>query len=167
MRRQEGFTLLELVVVIIIFSLLIGVYLRYVRFYQEMAGQASVTLTLSNIRTGMAQEWVERITRHRHHEPVASLVGSNPVRWLANPPPAYFGEIRDPDPERMEGAAWYFDLARQELVYVVNVGNHLEVDGAPGRKLLRWRVGVADNVAENKAGFGDLVLQSVHNYRWF
>lgn len=54
--RQRGFTLLELVLVIIIFSLLVGVYLRSVRHYQEIAEQATVSLTLSNIRTGMAQD---------------------------------------------------------------------------------------------------------------
>ncbi len=165
--RQRGFTLLELVLVIIIFSLLVGVYLRSVRHYQEIAEQATVSLTLSNIRTGMAQEWADRIVNGKAGEKVEHLVGSNPVRWLETPPPAYYGEIKNPNLERMEAAAWYFDLAQKELVYVVNNGNELEVENMSGRKVLRWKVALEDNSSQVSATFGNLILRPVVKYRWF
>ena len=165
--RQRGFTVLELVLVIIIFSLLVGVYLRSVRHYQEIAEQATVSLTLSNIRTGMAQEWADRIVNGKAGEKIEHLVGSNPVRWLETPPPAYYGEIKNPNLERMEAAAWYFDLAQKELVYVVNNGNDLEVEKVSGRKVLRWKVALEDNSSQASATFGTLILRPVVNYRWF
>lgn len=165
--RQRGFTLLELVLVIIIFSLLVGVYLRSVRHYQEIAEQATVSLTLSNIRTGMAHEWADRIVNGKASEKVEHLVGSNPVRWLETPPPAYYGEIKNPNLERMEAASWYFDLAQKELVYVVNNGNELEVENMSSRKVLRWKVALEDNPSNASAIFGNLVLRPVVKYRWF
>ncbi|MCK6411083.1 MAG: type II secretion system GspH family protein [Azonexus sp.] len=165
--RQRGFTLLELVLVIVIFGLLLGVYLRSVRYYQEMAEQATVSLTLSNIRTGMAHEWVDRIVQGKAGEKIDQLIGSNPVRWLENPPPAYYGEIKAPNPERMETASWYFDLSQKELVYVVNNGSELEVENMSGRKVLRWKVALEDNSGSTSAVFGNLVLQPVVKYRWF
>lgn len=165
--RQRGFTLLELVLVIVIFGLLLGVYLRSVRYYQEMAEQATVSLTLSNIRTGMAHEWVDRIVQGKAGETIDQLIGGNPVRWLENPPPAYYGEIKAPNPERMETASWYFDLSQKELVYVVNNGSELEVENMSGRKVLRWKVALEDNSGSTSAVFGNLVLQPVVKYRWF
>lgn len=166
-KRQRGFTLLELVVVAFIFAMLLGVYFRSIRYYQEMAEQAMVSLTLSNIRTGMAHEWAERINKGRGRDKVDDLIGANPVRWLENPPASYFGEIKSAHTESIDGGVWFFDSAQKELVYVVNIGSHLEMANLGERKVLRWKVAVEDNLGNKQADFGDLVLLPVTKYHWF
>ena len=165
--RQRGFTLLELVLVVVIFGLLLGVYLRSVLYYQEMIEQATVSLTLSNIRTGMAHEWADRIAKGKNKERIEDLIGTNPVRWLEYPPQNYLGEIRGGRPEGMDGGNWFFDLTQKELVYVVNHGSYLELSDSQGKITLRWKVVVEDTSGSTRPEFGSLTLQPVVNYRWF
>lgn len=164
---QSGFSKLELATVLIICSILIVVYLRSVRHYQEMIEHSTVYMTLASIRTGMAHEWAERITKGRIDEPVEDLLGANPVRWLETLPPFYFGEVRNIQSASLQTGAWYFDAANKEFLYVVGVGENLEVERLDGKKILRWKVVVDENSKSKVPVFGDLALVSVNKYRWF
>jgi len=167
LRRQAGASKLELVVVVLIFAMLMAVYLRYTRHYQEMAEEAAVNVLLSNIRVGMAQEWVERIAKSKTREGVAELVGTNPVRWLDSPPAGYLGELKLPKVDTLAAGSWFYDISRRELVYVVKLGDNLEIVGSLPRKMLRWKVISSDNSLTITPDFGDLILAPVVDYRWF
>lgn len=164
---QNGFSRLEFVLVVILFAMLLGVYLRATRHYQEIAEEATVSLTLSNIRVGMAQEWAERIAKARARDGIGELLGANPVRWLDSPPMPYLGEMKSPRIDNLAPGHWFFDLSSRELGYVVNVGDHLEIDDNSRRKILRWKVRLEDNSKSPQPDFGDLVLVPVSKYQWF
>lgn len=165
--RQCGVSKLEFVLVVILFAMLVGIYLRYTRYYQEVAEEATVKLLLSNVRVGMAQEWVERITKVRTRDGVAELVGANPVRWLDAPPAHYLGELKSPKIDSLAAGYWFFDISTKEFAYVVNVGDNLEIIGQGSRKVLRWKVALTHNLAHDSPDFGDLALVPVSDYRWF
>lgn len=166
-RRQRGLTRLEFALVAILLAILLGTYLRAVRYYQEQTEAVTVGLTISHIQVGMAQEWAERISKGTNRQGVAELVGSNPVRWLEFPPPNYLGELKNPKLERLDTGVWLFDGARKELVYIVRHGNHLELPGMASTKVLRWTVRLAQNSKAMDSEFGELALVPVYPYQWF
>ncbi len=165
--QQRGLTRLEFAIVVILFVILFGTYLRAVHYYQEQAEAISVRLTLSHIQVGFAQEWAGRISTGKNHQGVAELVGTNPVRWLEYPPPNYLGEMKTPKVERLEPGSWFFDLQRKELVYLPRLASHLEVPGNADTKALRWTVRLAQNQEAKNPEFGDLALVPVYPYQWF
>lgn len=167
-RRQGGLTRLEFALVAILLAILVGTYLRATRYYQEQMEQVAVSLTLSHMQVGFSQEWAERISKGTNRQGVMELVGSNPVRWLEYPPPGYLGELRNPKVDRLEAGSWFFDAGRKELVYIVNIADHLELQpGIQTTKVLRWTVRLAQNPTGQAPEFGDLALVPVYPYQWF
>lgn len=163
--RERGFTLLELVIVIAIYSVLIGVLLDRLNYYQELAEKAAMESTLRTIKTGLQIRLAELIVTNRQAE-AASLEAEDPVRWLDDKPPNYGGSYRKPP----KPGAWYFDAPERQLVYVVNVGNRLELGAGQEPKELRFqarlvkdRVQAAGGPVEGVSG---VTLAPVRPYRW-
>lgn len=165
--QQRGLTRFEFAVVAILLAILLGTYLRAVRYYQEQAEAVSVRLTISHIQVGFAQEWAERISKGNNRQGVVELVGANPVRWLEYPPPNYLGEMKTPKVERLDPGSWFFDLNRKELVYLPRLSSHLEQSGSADTKVLRWTLRLAQNPKPKDPEFGDLTLVPVYPYQWF
>ena len=165
--QQRGLTRLEFAIVAILLAMLLGTYLRAVRYYQEQAEAISVRLTLSHIQVGFAQEWMERISKSTNRQGMTELAGANPVRWLEYPPPNYLGEMKTPKMERLDRGSWFFDLQRKELVYLPRLAGHLELSGSEDTKVLRWTIRLAQNPKAKDPEFGDLALVPVYPYQWF
>ena len=53
--QQRGLTRLEFAIVAILLAILLGTYLRAVRYYQEQAEAIRVRLTISHVQVGFAQ----------------------------------------------------------------------------------------------------------------
>jgi general secretion pathway protein G len=164
--RERGFTLLELVVVVLIFAVVATVLLERLAFYREALERAAMESTLSGIKTGLQVRLAELIITNREGK-AGELESEDPVQWLDVGRPAnYGGAYRQPaDP-----ATWYFDVARRQLVYVVSTGDRLEIDGQQGRKELRFRarlirgpVYLPGGAVERTNGVG---LIPVNPYRW-
>ncbi|MBI1965852.1 MAG: type II secretion system protein [Betaproteobacteria bacterium] len=161
---RRGFTIFELAVAIVIFSALATVLLNRLNFYQEMAEKAKMESELRTIKTGLQIKLAELIVTNRQAE-ASKLETEDPVRWLDDKPPNYGGSYRSPP----EAGAWYFDAPERQLVYVVNVGNRLDLAG-PGPKELRFqarlvkdRVQAAGGPVEGVSG---VTLAPVRPYRW-
>ena len=163
--KTHGFTLFELVVVLVVVLLLGTAFLERLRFYQEMAEKAAMEATLRLIKTGLQIRLAELIIANRQGEAM-QLEIEDPTRWLDTPPSNYAGLYR----ERPASGAWYFDPREQQLVYVANIGDRLKLDGATGSKeirfrarLLKDRVPVAGGTIEGVTG---VTLTPIHRYRW-
>jgi prepilin-type N-terminal cleavage/methylation domain-containing protein len=165
-QRARGFTIFELVVAIVIFSVLITVLLGRFGFYQEMAERAAMESTLRLIKTGLQIHLAELIVANRQGEAV-KLEAEDPMQWLDPKPANYAGTFREP-PER---GAWYFDAGEKQLVYVVNTGKRLELDaaGSDGKQLrfraqlLKDRIQAGGATIESVTG---VTVVPVHAYRW-
>ncbi|MDH3287709.1 MAG: type II secretion system GspH family protein [Betaproteobacteria bacterium] len=161
----DGFSMLELVAAIAIIAVLLAAFLNRLHYYQELAERAAMESTLRLIKTGLQVRLAELIITNRQAEAVL-LETEDPTRWLDSKPANYVGAYRNP-PER---GAWYYDAREQQLVYVVNYGDRLELDAAPEPKELRFRarlltdrVRAAGAIVESVTG---VTLAPVRPYRW-
>ena len=134
-RRQRGFSLLELAVVAVILSVLLGLLLERLNFYQEAAERARFEATLQGYKTALQIRIAELMIQRRESE-ARMLEVENPTRWLSEKPTDYGGRY----PEQPEPGVWYFDEASSELVYVANSARRLAVESREGLKQLRFRV---------------------------
>jgi general secretion pathway protein G len=165
-RSERGFTLFELVVVILIFAVLTTLLLDRLAYYQEALERAAMEATLSGIKTGLQVRLAELIIANRESE-ARELEAQDPVRWLdAGRPANYGGAYREP----AAAATWYFDEASRQLVYVVNTGSRLEIDGQPAARELRFRVRLVRGPVHLPGGAVErtsgVVLAPVQAYRW-
>jgi general secretion pathway protein G len=164
-QRETGFSLLELAVVAVVLSILLGVFLERLTYYQAAVERARVDATLRIYKTALQIRLAELIVEHREGE-ARTLEVENPTRWLSEKPTDYAGNY----PERPETGAWYFDVATRELVYVVNSGRGLELASQDSVKQLRFRVKVTYQAipagGRQIQGIGGISLQPSVAYRW-
>ena len=85
MRRQRGFTIFELVVVMVIASVLAIILLNRLWYYQEVAEKAAMEMTVMNMRSGLRLRIADLMMQGRMNE-MAQLVQENPINWLETLP---------------------------------------------------------------------------------
>ncbi len=136
--------------VAVVLSVLLGVLLERLTFYQEAAERARFAELILERREGEAR----------------TLEVENPTRWLSEKPTDYGGAY----PVQPEAGAWYFDESERELVYVANSARRLRVEPRNGMKQLRFAVKVAyqdvpvsGRPIRSVAGIG---LQPAMEYQW-
>jgi len=117
-RHGRGFSLLELVIVIVIISLLLTFAIDRLLLLRVEAERVAMQQTLGSLRSGLSIGVAELISRGRPMD-AAKSVGSNPMNRLAEKPDNYLGELYGPDPAALEPGSWYFDSRDRVLVYLV------------------------------------------------
>ena len=165
-RRASGFTLFELLIAIIVMAVLTTALLARLAYYQEMAEKAAMESTLSGIKTGLQVRLAEMIISNREAEAKALEI-QDPVLWLEDGKPANYGGEYGEAPVR---GTWYFDARKRELVYVVNSGRRLEIDGPGAENELRVRVRLVTGPVQLPGGAvqrtSGVSLAPVRPYRW-
>jgi len=150
--RARGFTLIELIVVLVLISVLAGVALQRYRVYQELAERAAMQATLKMVKTGLQIRLAELIIGNRQAE-AKVLERSNPMQWLAEKPANYGGDYRHP----ARRGYWYYDAARAELVYAVNNGEFIDIAATDGLKEIRFKTRLLRDVVN----FGGMTTETV------
>jgi general secretion pathway protein G len=166
-RPSTGLTLIELIVVICIIGVSAALLLYRLRFYQEAAEKAAMEYTVAVVKSALALQ-VAAMLIHGEERNIESLAGANPVSWLREPPRGYRGEFRAPQPAVPRGS-WYFDMTRNELVYVPELDDHLERQ-PDGSKRLRFRVRLDFEPTEPNSGLKRITalrMEPVRPYAWF
>jgi len=163
----HGFTLLELIVVISIIGVLGVMLSERLQRYAEFAEKTSMEYTANIINSGLLFEFAHRLTQGGRGS-IADLVNINPVQWLAQKPTNYLGEFRDPPAGEEYAGNWYYDAARNELVYLIKRGDNFQA-GADGKKHVRYRVKLLYDEAEQGApkSLVGAILTPVERYKWF
>lgn len=169
--RADGFTLFELIVVIILVSLLSGMLFRRFLDYQEVAEKAAMEQTAGAIRSALAIQMAGLIAQGKVEE-LPKLATLNPVTLLAEVQKNYAGEFYEPGADDIPPGSWYYDLKRKQLVYRVQRGEHFVPD-EQGNKSVRYRVSLVYNQpldrtapATEVRNIGGVVLQEVEPYVW-
>ncbi|HWA12602.1 MAG TPA: prepilin-type N-terminal cleavage/methylation domain-containing protein [Burkholderiales bacterium] len=161
MRRSQGFTLFELVVVIAIVSTLAAVAVDRLFYYEERAEKVAMLANLEAFRTGLRIQVAQMIASNRT-ERMATLDSVNPVSWLEQAPAGWQGEYRRPT----QPGGWYYASGTRELVYSPRNTRYLRTPGDD--KDLRFRVVL--KYEPNGAGGQVLAwatLSPVTSYQWF
>lgn len=132
-RRRGGFSLLELLVVLVLLSVLLSVAVDRLMVIRAKAERIAMEQMLGAMRSGIQIRVAELIAGNRTAE-LAALPASNPMRRLAEQPPNYLGELFGPDPQALESGNWYFDTRARVLVYLVDNAEFFETElASPAR----------------------------------
>lgn len=116
--RAGGFTLFELMVVIL---LLCGIYYAVIErlmYYRMQYESAEVAWTVAAIRTSREADFAMKrggLAERKPHDGAP-----NPMGLLIRPPHNYLGEMCNPEVGKVEPGNWYFDSCNSWLVYVYN-----------------------------------------------
>jgi general secretion pathway protein G len=141
LRRQGGFTLLELIVVVCVAAVMMGVLFNRLQVYKEAAEKAAMQQTAAAIKSALQMRVASYMISGQDNE-IDKLAAKNPINWLQENPGNYAGEFFADAYARVPPGSWYYDLTRQELVYVVNLGDNFK-PAPDGRKWVRYRVRIA------------------------
>ena len=164
-RPQRGFSLLELAVVAVVLSVLCGILLQRLNYYQEAVERTQFEMQLQIYKTGLQVRLAEMIIQHREQD-ARRLEDENPALWLSEKPTNYAGDYRQPP-----GVGnWYYDASSRELVYVANTANGLRIEPRDGVKQLRFRVQIIRQpvaiTGGRVEGIAGIKLTPVTAYRW-
>ena len=169
-RRQAGFTLFELIVVTCIVAVMIVVLANRLLVYKEAAEKAAMQRTAAAIKSALQMRVASYLISGRDKE-VESLTTKNPMTWLQENPGNYAGEFFADAYASVPPGSWYYDLTRQELVYVINLSSNFR-PGPDGRKWVRYRVRIGYEEVQLQQGVTRKVLSAasfgpVQPYIWF
>lgn len=115
---NRGFSLLELVIVIVIISVLLVLAISRLLALQVDAERVTMETVAGTLRSALGMKVAESIVRSKVAD-LNLLEGSNPMYLLAEPPRNYLGEKDGVDPATLEDGNWYFDKRAKQLVYLV------------------------------------------------
>jgi len=117
--RNKGFTLLELVIVIVIISVLLVLAISRLLAVQVDAERVTMETVAGTLRSAIGMKVAESIVKMKVGD-LRALEGSNPMALLAETPHNYLGEMDGADPAKLEDGNWYFDKRDKVLVYLVH-----------------------------------------------
>jgi general secretion pathway protein G len=167
-KSVRGFTLFELMLVIVLLATFAGILFgRFLR-YQELAEKAAMEQTAGAIRSALHLQMAGLITRGRVAD-IPRLAAVNPFKLLAERQKNYVGEYYDA--REVPTGSWYYDLKNKQIVYLVHRGTHFTPNAA-GEKLVRYKVtliyneplpGDSPSVSHE---LGGVTLTEVEPYIW-
>lgn len=169
--RVRGFTLFELVMVILLMGVFSATLYKQVSNYQEQAELAAMRQTASAFQSGL-QFRVAAYLLSRNGEDLAQLNSENPANWLSERPSNYAGAYYGEPPASVLPGDWYYDLQSRTMIYLVRLREHF--DPGPDGYRIRFRAQVdygpilgADGQPIGVMGVRTASFKPVHPYRWF
>ena len=160
-RRQRGFTLFELIVVIALVGVLATVALGRFRELQEAAEAAAAEGNVAGLRAALLVRSTELAASNRWQE-MARLPRENPFPLLEAPPGNYGGVVDGAgDPGK-----WYYLPRESAVVYFVRDGSGFVAED--GSRAMRFRLQGLNALGQPAAGQGVayVSLRAMAVYRW-
>ncbi|WP_376695288.1 hypothetical protein [Wenzhouxiangella sp. EGI_FJ10305] len=157
---QRGFSLLELVIVIILVILLFLVAFDRLMPLRGQAEAAHVASTIGTLRSALGMATAERVV-DEGISALPGLAGENPMALLDEVPGNYIGEIESADSETVPLGSWYFERDSNQLGYRVRYPQYLQ-DPDDEAVHLAWRVTLGFN-DKNENGAYDPDIDSAHS----
>ena len=138
MRDERGFSLLELLIVVVVISVLMVVAIDRLLKLRFEAERVMVQSVVGALRSALYIEFSGSTARGEKGR-LESLPGSNPMLRLSDKPDTYAGEFYGPDPAVFEPGTWYFDTRDHALVYVLRFPDEF-VSALSGPPRVRFRI---------------------------
>ncbi|MFK5915311.1 MAG: prepilin-type N-terminal cleavage/methylation domain-containing protein [Woeseiaceae bacterium] len=168
--KQQGFTLLELIVVIIVISILGLFAIDRIFAIRIAAEQAAVKQLVGTIKSALGLE-VARLALDGKMYAVAKLDKSNPLLLLSQNPNNYIGE-KNNGKKITEPGVWYFDKKQKTLVYNVLYAENFKTT-LKGLPRIRHRIKLVYNDRNKNRrfdlridGIAGLDLISLDKFSW-
>jgi hypothetical protein len=144
--------------------ILMGVFLRKVRYLQAEAERLSVQATIENMRAAVLLAFV----LHKDNETVRihARPGGNPAALLKEEtglePDGYIGELENATPQDVLPGQWYYDRGEKALVYRLRSTDGFE-SPLPDPPHIRICL---DKTGADGLGRSPLVLEPCERYKW-
>ncbi|MGA9032236.1 MAG: prepilin-type N-terminal cleavage/methylation domain-containing protein [Sulfuricaulis sp.] len=170
-RSSDGFSLLELVVVIVIISILLVVAISRLLALMVDAERVTMETVAGTLRSAIGMKVAESIVKSKVVD-LRAYEGSNPMDLLAEVPRNYLGELDGANPASLEDGNWYFDKRDKTLVYLVrNKGFFTGGLSSPPRARFALRLVYSDKNGNGKFDQGideieGMRLSPVETYSW-
>jgi len=167
----HGFTLIELVIVIIIITILMGLFMNRFLFYQEQAEKVAMEELVGVIQSSLTMQYGMIMTRGKSSD-VAALVKDNPINWLQKKPSNYEGEFYEANLQSAQPGNWLFDLKTYELIYLPRNTDNFR-PGSDGKPWVRFHAVAAyessrlPSQINSPPGLTGLLFEAVEPYSWF
>jgi general secretion pathway protein G len=139
-RRQQGLTLLEFALVVVIAGLLMGLAMTKILRLEADVERVNMQRTVSALNSALAMEFADRVVNGRL-DTVPQMAAINPMDWLAQVPATYVGTLGPAEAEAVPEGRWYYDAQQGLLVYRVAHAARFET-GLEGLPRARFRVEV-------------------------
>lgn len=168
--NQKGFTLLEMIIVIVLIGFLGLIILDRVWKFRVYAEEAAVTSIVGNIRSALGLEVANLAVRGKIKN-IANLENTNPMNLLAQTPNNYLGEIKNISQSKDKGV-WYFNKYDNTLNYIVNYTDNFKSNiKGPLRTRHQLKMVYTDNNKNNRYdknidNINGLNLVALEPYRW-
>jgi prepilin-type N-terminal cleavage/methylation domain-containing protein len=170
-RRSYGFSLLELVIVIVIISVLLVLAVSRLVALQVDAERVSMQTVLGTLRSAIGMKVAESIVKMDVAD-LRAYQGGNPMSLLAQLPPNYLGELDGVNPSSLEDGNWYFDKRAGLLVYLVRYKAYF-TGGLPNPPRARFAMRLVYSDRNGNGAFDPgidsiegLNLSPVESYSW-
>lgn len=165
--KREGFTLIELIVMVCAVALLFGVALDRLLRFQELGERTAMEQNIAAINVALTMKFAALVASGRGRA-IEQELGANPVDLLARPPENYLGGLYLPPADLLPPRSWYYDRASGDLVYVPGRTRYLSEppDATNG---LRFHVVLADASPRGVEGVTELrqvFVRPREPYRW-
>lgn len=170
-QSSRGFTLIELIIVIIIIVTLMGLFMNRVLFYQEQAEKVAMEGVAGAIQSALTLQHGQVLTRGKPSD-LEALAKDNPMNWLQKKPRNYAGEFYGPTPLSVESGNWVFDLKTRDLVYLVSSANYFK-PGRDGKNWIRFHVSAhyessrLPSLRNAPPELTGILFEPVEPYSWF
>jgi len=170
-KSKSGFSLLEIIVVVVIISILFGLAIDHLFKWRITAEKASVQKLVSQMRSAITLQVASYYVKGNLDD-VLSMVGTNPLLYLIDIPVTYSGETSKADINTLERGNWLYDRSQNRLIYRVRYPDHF-ITTLPGIKRIELKVSlVYDDINKNNRFNRDvdsiegLRLSSNAEYSW-
>ena len=170
-KHQDGFSLLEIIVVVIIISILFALALNHLFKWRITAEQTSIKKLTSEMRDALKLEVVSHYAKG-HMQDILTLVGSNPLNYVIEKPDSYVGESKAPNLSKLGAGEWIYDTSKKVLIYRVRYPDHFTTK-LTGIKRIELKVSLiyTDKNGNKQFNHGVDTIEGLHlgsteNYDW-
>lgn len=166
---QRGFSLLELLVVIIIISTLLAIAIDRLMRLQVVAERAAMETIIGNLQSAIALTISNHVVKNQIND-LKQYIDSNPMDLLADTPVNYLGSFSEP-PKNGETGVWWYDTTSKTLVYHVGNTANFETESLE-KSVAKFKIRPVydDNNRNRRFDRGDtlvgLKLTPLARYRW-
>jgi hypothetical protein len=187
---------LELVIVVIVFSLILTVFIQYMLRVFAIAERSLMLNSITNMNTAL-QYNAAAYALTGNYAGLAAMQGMNPFALagsnlgeltlnsgeptphqllsgmvIMRVPGNYIGELDSPDPADIEGGHWYFDTRDSILVYRVDNAEYFQ-SNLPGAPRVQFQVQIEYTDRNNNNEFDPGIdtymgirLRALNEYGW-